>query len=138
MGLVCAGQVSMAQDEEVIKQARGTSDKLNAYLMRKARSQTPITTLSSPVTGSGVHCSRMDQLFLLAVGDGVRTPEALARFAWSILSANGERLTREGAPLETAEANLGALTVQGEKFLKETLPTFEALQISGHRTVDAA
>lgn len=128
--LVGAGYVQLAHDEQVANKVRKSSDKLNAYLMNKARSSADISFLSSPITGGGIIVSRFAQLFLLARSQGMKQPANWAEFTWSMLAAQGQRIVKEGKQLETAEENMAELTAQANIFAEKQLPILKALQIA--------
>ena len=123
------GHLCIVQDDQAIGKARKTSDRLNSLLISKARSSNDTTVLSSPVTGGGVSISRFQQLFVLALGQGKKTPEDLGRFAWQILASQGQKILKDGVVLNSDEENLAEITEQAEVFHKKHLPIFRALQI---------
>lgn len=128
-----SGALQCAQPEAVIQNTRKNTDALNRFLMQKARSNAEINYLASPVTGGGISVPRFYQLFLLGYQQHQQPKSIsageLAQFVWQILSSQGQRLTKAGKPLETAEANIAELTSIAEKFLSTDLPVYQALQI---------
>ncbi|WP_142811288.1 class I SAM-dependent methyltransferase [Tepidiphilus olei] len=86
--------------------------------------------LASPVTGGGVPVSRFEQLFLLARQSGHKTLQDWARFAWSLLAAQGQRLVKEGKPLETPDDNLAELSGQASEFAEKRLPLLKSLGVA--------
>jgi SAM-dependent methyltransferase len=130
MVLIGTGALSPAQEDKTIAKARTATDKLNAHLMQKARSSTDISFLASPVTGGGVTVGRFKQLFLLAKASGRKTPEDWATHVWQILSAQNQRLIKDGATLESPEDNLAELTAQARQFAAKELPILHALGIA--------
>lgn len=130
MVLTGKGDLAAVQDDKVTTKARTHTDKLNLHLMDKARGSNDITYLASPVTGGGVTVSRFQQLFMLAKAQGKKTPEEWAAFTWQILAAQGQKIVREGKPLESAEENLAELTAQASEFAEKRLPVLKALQIA--------
>lgn len=116
-----------ARDEG--KRARSTK-AFNRAVVRRARDNADLAFLASPVTGSGITVSRFAQLFLLAAEEGHKTPDAWARFAHDILAAQGQRIVKDGAPLQTAEENLGELTEQANAFALGQLPVLRTLLIA--------
>lgn len=128
--LVGKGDVAVAQDEASASRARKPCDRLNQHLMHKSRASNDLAYLASPVTGGGVQVNRFQQLFLLARQQGRKTPEEWARFVWEHLQALGQRLTKEGKALESAEENLAELTAQAQTFAEKQLPILKALQIA--------
>lgn len=124
-----AGCVHAAQDEAAVAAARKTSKRLNAHLISKAPDNADIAFLASPVTGGGVGVGRFIQLFLLARAQGRKQPQEWADFAWQMLRAQGQRLVKEGARLETDEQNLAELARQAQIFADSHLGLFKALEI---------
>lgn len=130
MLLTGTGQMAVVQDDETIAKAKKSTEKLNAHLMQKARSNGDITYLASPVTGGGYAVGRFHQLFLLALKLGKKQPSDWAQFAWQIIAAQGQRLTKEGNVIESAEENINALTQQAKEFNEKRLPVLKALKIA--------
>lgn len=128
--LAGAGHVYAVQDDAAITKVKKRTDKLNAHLLQKARSSGDITYLASPVTGGGVTVSRFPQLFLLAIHQGKKHPTEWAQFAWQLLTAQGQRILKDGKTLDAAEDNLAELTSQAEAFAQKQLPILKALQIA--------
>ena len=129
MALIGAGHLVPVQDEVVITKAKKATDKVNAYLIDKARGSSEISYLGSPVSGGGVAVGRFPKLFLLALSQGKKRPEDWAQLAWEVLAKQGQRLVRDGATLERAEDNLAELTAQASVFAEKELPMLSALQI---------
>jgi hypothetical protein len=123
------GTFSAAQDDTAITKAKKHTEKLNTHLMLKARSSNDITYLASPVTGGGVMLGRFQQLFVLALQQGKKLPEDWAEFVAQILAIQGQKIVKEGKPLETAELQLAELTTQAHEFSVKQLPILKALQI---------
>jgi hypothetical protein len=130
MVLTGAGYLAAVQEEAVIAKARKHADKLNAHLMLKARASSDIAYLASPVIGGGVTVGRFAQLFLLAIGQGKKQASEWPVFVWQLLSMQGQKIVKEGKPLETAEENLAELTAQAQTFTDKQLPILKALGIA--------
>ncbi len=118
------------QDDTAIAKAKKHTDKLNTHLMLKARSSNDINYLASPVTGGGVIVGRFQQLFVLALQQGKKKPEDWAAFVAQILAAQGQKIIKEGKPIETAEEQLAELTAQAHEFSVKQLNILKALQIA--------
>lgn len=129
MILVGAGHLSAVQDEGKVQKARKHTEKLNSYLMIKARSGGEINYLASPVTGGGIIVPRFGQLFLMAINQGKKLQTEWAPFVWAILQAQGQQILKEGKALTTPEENLAELEVQAQTFANKQLPIMKALQI---------
>ncbi len=130
MVLSGAGVLLAAQDEAAIVKAKKRTERLNTHLMTKARSSNELNYLASPVTGGGVTVPRFQQLFLLARQQGHKQPQDWARYLWSVLAMQNQRLLKDGKTLESAEENLAELTRQAAEFADKRLPILKALQIA--------
>ncbi|CAK0771314.1 Methyltransferase [Gammaproteobacteria bacterium] len=128
--LTSTGSLAAVQEESLIAKAKRQTDKLNAYLMDKARGSDDIGYLASPVIGGGIPVARFHQLMLLARTQGRKQPAEWAAFVWQILSAQGRRLIKEGQTLATAEENLAELSAQAQMLADQWLPVLKALQIA--------
>ena len=130
--LVLCGNSTLTavQDDTAITKAKKHTDKLNTHLMHKARSSNDITFLASPVTGGGVIVGRFQQLFVLSLQQGKKKPEDWAAFVEQILATQGQKIVKEGKPLETAEEQLASLTSQAIEFANKQLPILKTLQIA--------
>jgi hypothetical protein len=130
MLLSAAGAIQAVQDETVVAKAKKSCERINNHLLLKARASNELGHLASPVTGGGIAVPRFHQLFLLARHQGHKQPNDWANSAWAILSAQGQRLVKEGKTLESAEDNLTELTAQAQTFADKQLPILKALQIA--------
>ena len=124
------GTFSAVQDDTAVSKAKKHTDKLNTHLMLKARSSNDISFLASPVTGGGIGVGRFHQLFVLASQQGKKKPEEWAAFVAQILAAQGQKILKEGKPLDTPEEHMAELTTQAQEFSVKQLPIFKALQIA--------
>lgn len=128
--LAGAGHIAPVQNEAVVLKAKRQTERLNAYLMDKARGSGDIAYLASPVTGGGVIVTRFQQLFLLARAQGRKQPAEWVQFVWQTLSAQGQLIIKEGKTLESAEENLAELTREANEFTEKRLPILRALEIA--------
>ena len=128
MVLTGAGHLAAVQEEKLTAQARKHTDRLNAYLMQKARGSHDISYLASPVTGGAATLNRIDQLFLLAASQG-KKPMELAEVVWQLLAAQGQKLIKDGKTLMSAEENMAELKAQVLVFQEKKLPVLQALQV---------
>jgi hypothetical protein len=69
------------------------------------------------VVGGGVTVGRFQQLFLAAQRAGALEAQDIARSAWQVLAAQGQRLVKDGRTLETEQENLAELTQQAQAYL---------------------
>lgn len=129
MVLTGGGHLATVQDEGQIAQARKRTERLNAYLMDKARSSDNISFLASPVTGGGVALRHIEQLFLLAASQGQK-PTEWAHCVWQLLASQGQQLDKDGKIVESADESLSELTTQAAMFQEKRMPALKALQIA--------
>lgn len=102
---------------------------LNKAICMRSRSTADINFLASPVSGSGVTVQRLEQLILLAIGEGKKTPAEQANRTWEILAAQGQRIIKEGKTLEAPEQNVAHLTEMAQLFADKRIPILKALEI---------
>jgi len=124
-----AGHLGAVQDSSIIAKAKKQTDKLNALIINRAKSSGEISFLASPVTGSGYGVGRFQQLFLMAIQQGSNNHADWAQIAWKSISAQGQKLVKDGVTLETPEANLNELNEKVKAFAEKQLPILKALQI---------
>ncbi len=129
--LTGAGALCPAQPEAAIAQTRAASAALNRHLTARARGSADTSYLASPVVGGGLTVARFPQLFLAAQRDGAQDAAAIARSAWQVLAAQGQRLVKEGRTLETEQENLAELTQQAEAYLAGLGGVLAALGTAG-------
>lgn len=129
MVLMGMGSLVAAQDEDSISKAKKHTAKLNTCLIDKARGSADINYLASPVTGGGVTVNRFQQLFILAMGQGKQQPAEWAQFTLQILAVQGQKIVKDGKPLETPEENLAELTAQAIAFAEKQIPILRELLI---------
>lgn len=127
--LVGNGSLHPAQDDAAIARAKPAAARLNSYLCARARGSSDIQFLASPVLGGGCYVPRFSQLFMAAENEGQARPEQLAQRVWATLSAQSQRIVKEGKALQTDAENLAELTDQARSFLAQ-LPVLKALGIA--------
>ncbi len=127
--LVAQGSLYRALEDDEIARAKKTTTKLNDWLIRRARGAADLNYVASPVIGAALPVNRVGQLALLAMKEGRKTPAEWAKFTWDILTAQGQKLVKEGVTLETPEENLAELTAQMDAFAKENVPIIKALGV---------
>ncbi len=127
--LTGASHTSAVQDPHVTSKAKKQTERLNAHLMKRARYASETLSLASPVTGGAITVGRFNQLYLLAYKEGRKEPEDWAKHAWNLLSAQDQRLVKDGKTLESAEDNIQELSRQAQEFALKQLPILKALQV---------
>lgn len=126
--LVGMNAVVVAQPDEAIKRAKGPTAKLNAALMQEATMSGVVNYLASPVTGGGVTINRFSQMFLAARAQGLKGPEEWAKATYQTLAAQGQKLNRNGVPLDSAQESVALLLPDAQE-LERRLPILQALGI---------
>lgn len=124
-----SGHVALAQDDAAITKAQRKTEKLNNAIIRRARGSADISNLASPVTGGGIDVGRFEQLFIHAAKQGRKTPDEWAQYAWSVISASGQKLVVEGKPVESDAENLAELKKRAQTFGDKRLAPLKALKI---------
>jgi len=114
----------------VVAAARPATDRLNRHLINKARSRSDIDHLASPVIGGGVLVGNFQLLCLLAIFQGKQQPVDWAKLAWPYISSSGQKITKEGKIIESANDSLAELTAQARTFAEKQLPILQALLIA--------
>src|SRR5215217_225201 len=99
--------------------------RLNDVIMQRSRHSADLQFLTSPVTGAGVGVDRFQQLFLLA--RQTNAADAVS-FVWRTLDAIGQRIVKEGVPLDTEEKNRAELAERYAAF-EQRLPILRAMGI---------
>ncbi len=123
------GSLSYVQEDAQTARVKRQTEKLNAYLIDKARGSGDLTSLASPVTGGAVGLNRFQQLSLLARSQGRKQPADWAQYAWQVLSSQNQKILKGGKPLETPEENLAELAEQARTFAAKQLPILKAVGI---------
>ncbi|MBP2292097.1 class I SAM-dependent methyltransferase [Azospirillum rugosum] len=125
MMLTSLALASPALPESGLAERKNHTDRFNAAVLDRNRTDDALGTLASPVIGSGVAVSRVEALFLLAQRRNLDP----AAFAWERLSADGLALSRDGVRLATAEENLAELRGRFGSFTRRRIPVLERLGI---------
>lgn len=128
--LVGAGHVAIAQDETVAETMRKRTKRLNSYIIDRSRGSADLPYLVSPLTGAGVFVNRFEQLFLSGLRNGIRRHEELARQAWEPLELQGQRILKDGKPLESMQENIEELELRARIFIDHKVPLLKALMIA--------
>jgi hypothetical protein len=128
LALTGAGHVSPARIPAAM--ARAHCKALNQAICMRSRSTADINYLASPVIGAGIAVGRMEQLFLLALGQRKSSAADLAGNVWGVLQMQGQRIIKDGKTLEAPEENVSHLTGLAQLFLDKRLGILKALEIA--------
>lgn len=105
---------SVTPDTDII-----ASIALNRELCRRSKYSDGANCLAAPRIGAAVTVTRVQQLVLHALWEGVEDVEAAV---WGWLSAQGERLISNGAVLETPEENMAEIRKIHDEVTNKLLP----------------
>jgi hypothetical protein len=128
--LTAQGHVHPVQTEEVTTKAANTTKKLNQHLINLAKGSADVSFLASPVTGGGIAVGRVQQLFLLSIGQGKKQPQDWVQDTWALLKSQGHRIVKAGQTLQADEENLTELTQLAADFQAKALPVLRGLRIA--------
>ena len=123
--LMGTSQVMAALPEAGEDERRVRTDAFNAAVLRRARVSADLTYLASPL-GGGFGLERIVLLFVLAHVERHDDPGA---FVWEILKPQGQRMTKDGAVLDSDEDNIAELRIRNEQFVNRLLPMLRGLKI---------
>jgi SAM-dependent methyltransferase len=123
--LMGAGYVQPAQS---MTARTGTQCKaLNHYLCDRALGSADINYLVSPVIGGGFSVPHLCQSYIAAMQQGRTAPRDLAMYVWD--GNSGERLIKNGKPIESDEDNIAELVLLADQFNERLAPILKAIQI---------
>lgn len=123
------GVLHAVQEDAACEAAGPTTSRLNQFVLEKARGSGELGYLGSPVSGGAIAVSRVQQLFLLARGQGRSKPAEWADFCWQLLATQGHRLLKDGKVIDDPAGNLAELTREATEFERRKLPILKALSI---------
>jgi hypothetical protein len=104
--------------------------RLSMSIIEGARLSGQITSLPSPVTGTGIPVSRFEQLFLLERAKGVADAQDWGKSAWAILKSQNQRLIIDGQILQSEDDNEAELIKQATAFAQNRLPVLINLKVA--------
>jgi hypothetical protein len=102
------------------------ADRFNRAVANQSRFERKFSHFASPVTGGGIAADRIAQLMWLSLQD---KETDIVRFVGTVLSAAGQRLMKEGKPLQ-GEAHDAELRQRVAEFEQNTLNVWTALGLS--------
>ncbi|MFN5701862.1 MAG: class I SAM-dependent methyltransferase [Betaproteobacteria bacterium] len=127
--LTAQGHVHPVQAEDVTAKAANTTKKLNQHLQNLAKGSADVSFLASPVTGGGIAVGRIQQLFLLSIGQGKKQPQEWVQDTWALLKSQGHRIVKAGQTLQADEENLAELGQMAADFQAKALPVLRGLRV---------
>jgi SAM-dependent methyltransferase len=101
-----------------------------AALAQAAEQGLTKTALAAPFAGSGIHLGLFEMLAYDALASGAPADaDGLADTAWRRLSGRGDKLRKDGKPIENAEENRKILRAEMAAVVAETVPIWRRLGI---------
>jgi SAM-dependent methyltransferase len=124
--LVAQGACSPCLPEQGLAERKLQVDRFNRAVANESRFERKFSYFASPVTGGGIAADRMAQLMWLSLQS--KEPD-VSRFVGNVLSAAGQRLMKDGKPLQ-GEAHEAELRQRVAEFEKNTLGVWTALGLN--------
>jgi len=124
--LVATGQVQLVADHDPAA-LRPAVRGLNQALARRAFDGAEGGWLASAVTGGALSMGRFEQMFWTLAREGVADPARWAAAVCDVLSRRGERLVKDGMPLESRDDHLRELTERAQRYAVSRAPIAAAL-----------
>ena len=124
--LTGAGTIAPLDSRDVETSRTDAANSLNKFICTKSESLAGMQFLASPLIGSAVSVSWIDQIFLKALSDGV---DDVPSRAWDILSAQGKRLIVDGNELAEKAENIDELQRLFKDLERTKLPILRSLGI---------
>jgi SAM-dependent methyltransferase len=124
--LVAQGACSPCLPAQGFAERKLQVDRFNRAVADHSRFERKFGYFASPVTGGGIAADRINQLMWLSLHEQEADP---ARFVGSVLSAAGQRLMKEGKPLE-GKAHEAELRQRVAEFEQNTLGVWTALGLN--------
>jgi hypothetical protein len=112
--LAAVGYAASAFTDVGLAERTERTQRLNAVFTAHATSQRPVPCLCSAVVGSGILVDALDQLFVRASEEG----SDLAEYAWEALRRAGQKVIRQGQPVESDNDSLAELRRRAAEFLR--------------------
>ncbi|MBS7703107.1 class I SAM-dependent methyltransferase [Chelatococcus asaccharovorans] len=124
--LIGQGAVNPALPQEGEEARAVGTAHFNDAVLNAARHNGQLSFLASPVTGGAIAVDRISQLALLARREKA---EAVVDFIWSAFAAQGQRLLKDGEPLQDEASNRAEIEARLSAFHNTLMPTLARLRI---------
>lgn len=102
----------------------------NHLMTRQTRTENTLlsSALAAPRLGSAIPVTSLETIAFLGLCEGMdRDPEAFASFVWKTYDDRGERLMKDGKPIDGAENNLRYVSERLHELLTNKKPLWESL-----------
>lgn len=127
--LIGSSHVAVTQSAASIEAMREPARRFNAQILARARQNSDLLFMASPVIGGGVTVPRLQQMFLVARGEGAATTAELSAAVWGMMNGLGQRIVKDGKPLATDAENIAQLETDATVFLRR-LPVLQVLGVA--------
>jgi SAM-dependent methyltransferase len=134
--LIHCGHMSSVSQSHNKPAVQKSCQRLNQYVINSARGESESKFLASPVTGSGILVTRIELLFLKGVQEKIIQADELALFAWQALDSQGQRVLKDGVPIDVVEDNIKELNNLAVEFLKDRLSILKSLDVTKFDLLD--
>jgi SAM-dependent methyltransferase len=125
-GHAALGNIWPALPAEGEAERRTATERFNAALLARGMAQAPSTFLASPVLGSGVPVSFIDQMLLAAPRN---ERDAVAQ-AFESLVASGQKLTKDAKPVDDPAVARTVIEEPAREFFRELLPYYRLVGVA--------
>ena len=127
--LAGSGYVVPIQSPEEIAFVQGKTDRCNRFIRERSCGTDGININASSVIAGGFNVDRFQQLFLLGVSLGKKTPQELTNFALAIFKEENQKILKDGQPISDEAEGIAELTKIATTFLEKQLPYYKNLGI---------
>jgi hypothetical protein len=126
--LVATGQVQLVADHDPAT-VRLAVQGLNRALARRAFDGAEGGWMASAVTGGALPMGRFEQMFWSLAREGKTDPAHWAAAVCDALLGHGERLVKDGKPLEGRDDHLREMTERAQRYAASRAPIVAALDL---------
>jgi SAM-dependent methyltransferase len=132
--LVALGSCQPCLPAEGLGERKLRTERFNRAIANASRFERKFSHFASPVTGGGIAADRMAQLMWLSLQD--KEPD-IARYVGAVLSTAGQRLLKDGKPLQ-GEAHDAELRQRVAEFEQNTLDLWTALGLNASASEESS
>lgn len=111
--MVAGGQIAILRDEAEVSDT-GPAERLNAAIMQRTKAGGEYDWLAAPDIGYGIHCDRMERIFLQALREGADPATEAAKTCALI----NQPLFKDGKTVEDPEETIALLKQAASEFKK--------------------
>ena len=105
------------------------ASQLNSFLLQHSLSPKDIIHLASPIIGGGIKISKVRQLFIRGILDGLNEPEELVEYIFKLLKEDKSDSTGSNTVLDALSAQRVALIADAASFKNHNQELLKALKI---------